>query len=298
MRRGPGTSEAENRASKARSPHRGWAFSPVGFVRRVYLSAYEDNVFFLASALAFDALVAVLPFTLLVLAILGHLAYSAADPVGAIQNVLAFALPRGHPELHAAADRVLMRLAERRETLSLVGLPLFLWFSTRFYSSARAALNEVFDTEESRPWLLGKGIDLILVLASLALLLLNALATVQVAAYPWLGQLVAQLGAFGAMVVLFFLVYTLAPSRRVSWDMALVGAVVAAVAFEIAKAFYGFYLVRFATFDRLLSGSNAVALVLLVVWVYYTACAFLIGGEVAEAYDLVRRQRQQRTVLV
>lgn len=269
-------------------------------MRRVYLSAYEDNVFFLASALAFDALVAVLPFTVLVLAILGHLAYSATDPVGGIENVLAFALPRGDPELHAAAERFLMGLAERRETLSLVGLPLFLWFSTRFYSSARAALNEVFDTEESRPWLLGKGIDLILVLASLALLLLNALATatVQVAAYPWLGQLVAQLGAFGAMVVLFFLVYTLAPSRRVSWDMALVGAVVAAVAFEVAKALYGFYLVRFATFDRLLSGSNAVALVLLVAWLYYTACAFLIGGEVAEAYDLVRRQRQQRAVLV
>lgn len=270
----------------------------MGFVRRVYVSAYEDNVFFLASALAFDALAAVLPFTVLVLAILGHLAYSAADPVGGIQNLLDFALPRGGPELRAAAERFLFRLAEGRETLSLVGLPLFLWFSTRFYSSARAALNEVFDTEESRPWLLGKGIDLILVLASLALLLLNALVTVQVAAYPWLGQLFAQLGAFSAMVVLFFLVYTLAPSRRVSWDMALVGAVVAALAFEIAKALYGFYLARFATFDRLLSGSNAVAVVLLVAWVYYTACAFLIGGEVAETYDLMKRQRQQRAVLV
>ncbi len=267
-------------------------------MRRVYLSAYEDKVFFLASALAFDALVAILPFTMLVLAMLGHLAYSANDPVAGMQNLLDFALPRGGPELRATAERFLGRLAERREALSLLGLPLFLWFSTRFYSSARAALNDVFDTEESRPWLLGKGIDLVLVLASLALLLLNALATVQVAAHPWLGQLVAQLGALGAMVVLFSLVYTLAPSRRVSWDMAMVGAVVAAVAFEIAKALYGFYLARFATFDRLLSGSNAVAVVLLVAWVYYTACAFLIGGEVAETYDLVKRQRQQRAVLV
>jgi membrane protein len=267
-------------------------------VRRVYLSAYEDKVFFLASALAFDALVAILPFGMLLLAIFGHLVYAAADSVGGIQNVLDFALPRGNPELRATAERFLAGLAERRETLSLVGLPLFLWFSTRFYSSARAALNDVFDTEESRPWLLGKGIDLALVLVSLALLLMNGFATVRLTAYPWLGRLVGQLGAFGAMLVLFFLVHKLAPSRRVSWDMALVGSVVAGVAFEVAKGLYGLYLMRFATLDRLFSGSNAVAVVLLVVWVYYTACAFLIGGEVAETYDLMKRQRQQRAVLV
>lgn len=297
-RKGPAATEPGRAAVRNAGWRRGWAFSPWGFVRRVYISAYEDKVLFLASALTFDALVALLPFTMLVLAALGHLAYSAADPVGSVNHLLDFLLPTGDPELRSGAQRFLALVGARRGTLSALGIPLFLWFSTRFYSSARAALNDVFDTEESRPWLVGKGIDLLLVLASLSLLVANVAATIQLGRYPWSGRLVAHLAAFGAMAMLFFLVYTVAPARKVLWDRALVGAAVAGVAFEVAKVLYGFYLARFASFDRLFSGTNALALVLLVAWVYYSACGFLLGGEVAKTYDLVRRQRQQRAILV
>ena len=52
-------------------------FSPLGFVRRVAVAAYEDNVFFLASALSFDALLALLPFILLSLAGIGYFLHTA-----------------------------------------------------------------------------------------------------------------------------------------------------------------------------------------------------------------------------
>ena len=105
------------------------------------------------------------------------------------------------------------------------------------------------------------------------------------------------LSAFSFGVVLFFVVYMLAPSRRVRWDTAFIAAVVASLAFEVAKKLYGLYLAQFATMDRLVSNANAIALGLLVFWIYYTACVFLVGGEVAETYDLARRQREQRAIL-
>ena len=85
--------------------------------------------------------------------------------------------------------------------------------------------------------------------------------------------------------------------RSVARDTAFVAAAVASLAFEVAKVLYGIYLSRFVTLDRLISNTNLLALALLVVWTYYTAFAFLIGGEVAETYDLMRRQREQREVL-
>jgi uncharacterized BrkB/YihY/UPF0761 family membrane protein len=65
----------------------------------------------------------------------------------------------------------------------------------------------------------------------------------------------------------------------------------------VAKRLYALYVIRFATLDRVASDANVVALLLFLLWVYYTAYLFLLGGEVAETYDLVRMRRLQRVRL-
>ena len=47
----------------------------------------------------------------------------------------------------------------------------------------------------------------------------------------------------------------------------------------------------------LLEKANLIAVVLFLLWIYYTAYVFLLGGEVAETYDLMRMRRQQRVRL-
>jgi membrane protein len=98
-------------------------------------------------------------------------------------------------------------------------------------------------------------------------------------------------------VLLFFAVYAIAPTRSMRGDTALVGAAVASLGFEVAKRLFSFYLARFTTIDNLISNANAIAVLLMVIWVYATACIFLLGGEVAETYELARRQREQRAIL-
>ncbi len=98
-------------------------------------------------------------------------------------------------------------------------------------------------------------------------------------------------------MVLFFVIYTMSPTRSIRWETAVISAVVASLGFEITKKLYVVYLLRFATVDRLISNTNAIALILLVVWIYFIACVFLIGAEVGETYDMRRRQRAQRAIL-
>ena len=71
-----------------RRTRRGWAYSPLGFLRRIVVSIYENQVMFLASALAFDALLAALPFCVLVLAALGYILHSMGGTLGDIHAVL------------------------------------------------------------------------------------------------------------------------------------------------------------------------------------------------------------------
>lgn len=268
-------------------------------MRRVWVAAYEDNVFFLASALTFDALVAALPFILLALGFLGYVVQGDRDTLSSLHALLDRFLPMraGAGGPMDPAERILAGITESRGQLSALGIPLFLWFSTRFYGGVRAGLNDVFDTEESRSWVLGKAVDLALVIVSLLVLVASTAVGLVLPAVGWPERLLRRTVSFGFGAVLFYLVYTIAPGRRVRRDTALVAATVASLSFEVARVLYGVYLAEFATLDRLVSNANAIAGGLFLVWMYYTAVVFLIGGEVAQTYDLMRRQREQRAIL-
>jgi membrane protein len=116
-------------------------------------------------------------------------------------------------------------------------------------------------------------------------------------AIDWLWRFSLELTSFALGVALFFVIFKFLPSRRIVWRTALVAAVFCSLGFEVAKRLYALYVTRFATLDRVASDANIVALFLFLLWVYYTAYLFLLGGEVAEMYDLVRMQRSQRVQL-
>jgi membrane protein len=282
----------------ARGP-RGWAFSPQGFLRRVLLGSYEDNITFLASGLTFDALLWILPLLLVALAVFGYVVGGASDPVEAVRAVIGAFLPEsgGASSPFQAVEEGLGGLVQSRARLSVYGAPFFVWFSWRLFGSIRAALNDVFDTDETRTWLTGKAVDLGLAVVAAVLITANTVITVLVLRANWAGRFFAGLLAYVVISILFYIIYTVAPSRPMRWDTALVAALFASFGFEITKRLYGIYLVEFVTLDRLISNTNAIALLLFVLWVYASAVVFLAGGEVAETYELARRQREQRALL-
>jgi membrane protein len=277
---------------------RGWAFSPLGFLRRVFIGGYEDNIPFLASGLTFDALLWVLPLLVVALSAFGYVAGGVEEPRELARVIVGVFLPEGGAEgPFRRVAAALEQLVEQRGRLTVYGGPFFVWFSWRLFGSVRAALNDVFDTEETRSWLSGKAVDLALGVTAAVLILANTLITVVVLRRPWAGRFTAGLLAYVAVMLLFYVVYTVAPSRQMRWDTALVAALFASLGFEVAKRLYGVYVVQFVTFDRLLSDTNAIALLLFVLWMYVTAVVFLAGGVLAETYDLARRQREQRAIL-
>jgi membrane protein len=289
----------------------GWHSSVWGVVKRTLEAAYEDNIPFLASALSFDLILTAIPFLVLVVAVLGTLVqHQVTTEQITMGELLSRFMPAGAgpgDEAVQHVESVLEQAVASRGSITLVGLPLFLYFSTRLFGGLRAALNEVFDTEENRPFPLAKLLDLILVLITGSLLLLSALLpAVEAGTIPYLGEgflvewmyrLSLEIIAFAFSTCLFFLVFKLLPSRRIAWRTALVAAVCCALAFEVAKRLYALYVSHFVTLDRLASNANVGAFLLLILWVYYTNLVFLIGGEIAESYDLARMRRAQRVKL-
>jgi len=293
-----------------------WAFS-----RRTLHQADRHRIPFLASALTFDALLAAIPFLLLVLVGLTHAAelspYTSPED---LQRLFTRFVPHvaaaGHDGPFEPVSRLLMNFVRARGTVSLYALPLFLWFSTRLFASIRTALTLVYDVPqraERRHFLLGylggKLRDAIMVGVTVALIVtnvvltaglkvLNARSHLLVLDYPALGFLVTAVGrlvaetvAFGFSIWLFYLVYRHASPRRLPRRAAIAGSVFSAVLFEVAKRAFGWYLRNLAVVGEFAAGPNIAALLFFVLWAYYTALVFLLGAVVAETWDLRSRLR-------
>ena len=89
--------------------------------------------------------------------------------------------------------------------------------------------------------------------------------------------------SFLVLTGLFALVYKILPDRRLAWRDVAVGAAVTAALFSIGKFLIGFYL---GTTDLASSYGAAGALILVLVWVYYSAQIFLLGAEFTKVYAL------------
>ncbi|MEP7282887.1 MAG: YihY/virulence factor BrkB family protein [Rubrivivax sp.] len=81
---------------------------------------------------------------------------------------------------------------------------------------------------------------------------------------------------FGLVTLLFAFIYKVMPRVRLAWTDVWVGAVVTALLFGLGRTLIGLYLQR----NAFASGFGAAgALVVVLVWVYYSAQVFLFGAE-------------------
>jgi membrane protein len=97
----------------------------------------------------------------------------------------------------------------------------------------------------------------------------------------WLLQLVNFVVSFGVITLMFALMYKILPRVRIAWHDVWIGAAVTAALFTIGKLLVGLYLGK----SSVASGFGAAgSLVVLLVWVYYSAQIFLLGAEFTWIY--------------
>ncbi|MGQ0622724.1 MAG: YihY/virulence factor BrkB family protein [Panacagrimonas sp.] len=90
---------------------------------------------------------------------------------------------------------------------------------------------------------------------------------------------------FAVITTLFALIYRVLPSVRIPWRDVWVGAAFTSVLFSAGKYLIGLYLGTAAISS---SFGAAGALVVIVVWVYYSAQIFLLGAEFTHEYSRLR----------
>ncbi|HSJ64777.1 MAG TPA: YihY/virulence factor BrkB family protein [Gemmatimonadaceae bacterium] len=281
------------------------------YAKRVWDNAGEDNIFFLTGGIAFNILLAAVPFMLLLLSGLGYLLDT--DAAEASQTVYRFVdnlLPPHDESPGSPIHALLDDLVQARGQVGLIGLLGFIWFSTRLFGSLRTVLAEVFDIEDTRGIVGGKLFDVQITVVSTILFalysVLNAyigIATAQSARRlqetgieaDVIGTLTSSVGrtvAFIFLTLMFFALYKYLPSRKIRWQSAALGAVFTGIFFELFKILFTAYLRSFSP-GSLYTGT-LYTIVIVVLWVYYSSFFFIVGGEVGRVYELRRVRRLQR----
>ncbi len=87
--------------------------------------------------------------------------------------------------------------------------------------------------------------------------------------------------SFALVTVLFAMIYKILPAVRIAWRDVLIGAAVTALLFSIGKFLIGVYIGNSAVASTY---GAAGSVILVLVWVYYSAQIFMLGAEFTKVY--------------
>jgi membrane protein len=258
-----------------------------------------DNGFFLSSGIAFNILINLIPFIMLLLALVGTYLYNDQEVLDHIRAYFRGVAPALDPKIVESLSDVM----QKRQIVGILGFVGLLWFSTLVFSSLRIALNIVFREEKSRGMLRGIGIDVLMILlAGILLLVSMALSSavtflqsyhgrIPVAIGPTVQWILKYLLPFVLSYCMFFLILKIIPNTKVHFKSALQAAFFTSLLWELAKHLFGWYVVHLAVYS-IVYGSFS-ALVIFVFWVYYSSTILIVGAEFA--YFLEKDRQRSMT---
>ncbi|MDB6082555.1 MAG: putative ribonuclease [Gammaproteobacteria bacterium] len=291
------------------APHRRFG-DIVDIATRSVLGWFEHNASSLGAALAFYTLFSVAPILIIAVAIAGYVFGPDTAQTEVLSQLRALIGDAG-----AAAIRQLLSSAhysDKKGLAAALGIITLVVGATSVFGELQNALERIWQTppppEETGWWrfIRARILSVGMVLGIGFLLLVSLVVSAALAAFGgWLGTFLPQLDivlplldlvlSFGMTVLLFAMIYKYVPRDSVSWGDVWVGATVTAFLFTIGKSLIGLYLGK-SSFNSAYGAAGS--LIVLLLWIYYSAQIFLLGAEFTRvfAYRHGSRSGQERAV--
>jgi membrane protein len=279
------------------SPGRSWRRTAL----EIWNKLSEDDVFGRAAQLAYYWLFSIFPLLIFLTTLLAFLPMrrNLDQWIRAVSAVLP-------PEAYTLLNNTFQQITrEQRGGLLSFSILLMLWSSSSGMEAIITALNRAYDTAPARAWwkvrLLAIGLTLgmaVFIISALALIFFGEYIGAQIARYFGFSSAfetfwaVAQLPIIIALTLLAIeLIYYFAPNigrgrngRR--WEWFTPGAIFAVGLWLLSSFGFRYYVSRFGHFDATYGALGGVMVLML--WLYLTGLAILVGGEINSVFRLAR----------
>ena len=261
----------------------------------------------MGAAISYYTIFSIAPLLLIVIAVAG-LVFGADAAAGRIYAELAGLLGSAGAEAIQAMVESASK-PERSVVGSIVGVATLLIGATTVFAELQSALDRIWRTPAAAkpegPFSLIRAralsFGLILTIGFLLLVSLIMSAALSAAGEAWLPDipswkivlhLIDITISFAIVTALFAAIYKWLPRATIAWGDVWTGAAVTALLFTVGKLLIGLYIGT----SGIASGFGAAAsIVVLMIWVYYSAQIFLLGAEFTwlYAYRFGSRRGQQ-----
>jgi membrane protein len=255
---------------------------------------HEEKLQQVAGSLTFTTTLALVPLLTIILAIFTTFPvfsnFRASLDAWFVQTMM----PKG---ISSTIINSLTQFASKAKGISAVGAVALFFTSAAMMGMIERAFNQIWKVKRVRP--LGQRVVIYWALVTLAPLLfglsISASSQVFVAtsglakAAPLFGSVFNTLMSVGLTCGAYTLLYTLVPNRFVDWRDAAWGALMAALAFEVAKRLFALFIRQFPTYTVIYGALAALPLFLL--WIYLSWMITLIGALLAAALPVVKYER-------
>ena len=268
----------------------------MNIILKSILSFFKDNGPLLAGSIAYFFLMSFVPFCLFLITIFGYI-------LGGDQEFYAFFLNRLIRLFPAATSDISHELAVlvAYRKIGIVTFMIYVYFSYQLYLALQTAMHLIFREPAEKLLLITIVRSLIIVTLIVVFIAISFTATSAIQMLrPMITTLTGiRIGMFTGLLIRFLIplvlvflitttLYIFLPAKRANFGNALQGALFTTVFLEAARHLFTFYAVTAASSYGALYGSLS-SLVIFLLWVYLSACIFLVGAEIVCHLQVSRR---------
>ena len=258
------------------------------YVTRLVKKFLADNSMILSSSIAYYFLFSIFPLMLILISVSGFI----LDIPEMEMNLLEFVEER-IPIIYEFTETNIEMAVQNRRNVGIIGLIFLLIATTYVFDSIQYALNKIFKSDTHRPFIKQKLFGFLIILMIFTLILLSFLFTgilVYLAdnifdllniggGLPNLFiQAISIAIGLGFNFLIFSLVYYFGTNRTFKFRNIYIGAIVAAVIWEISKQVFIIYLDRFAAFE--LTYGSVGSIISFLMWLYISSLILLLGAQI------------------
>ena len=277
--------------------------------KRVWNEANKDDIWGRAAQLSYYFLLALFPLLLVLMAIFGIFANEGTELRQSLINYLSQVMPTSAGELvQKTVDELSNSAGAGKISIGLVAM---LWAASNGMGAISETLNIAYNVKESRPWwktrLVAVNLTIalsLLVVAALVLLLYGSEIARAIAASAGLSGVFTVTWNIAQWPIVFFfillsfnLIYFFAPDLKgKEWSWITPGAAVGVALWLLVSFGFRTYLKYFNSYSATYGSLGA--LIIMMLWFYFTGMAILFGGEVnSEIEDAMVKGGAQDTNL-
>jgi membrane protein len=275
--------------------------NPMNLLRRSFNQWSEHDAPRLGAALAFYAILSISPLVILSMAIISSVVDRSQAQAQLLDQVQTLVGPEGRGTV-----QTLLVAGQKRSSgffAPIAGFAILLFGASGVFGELRSALNTIWETKSQnslgvlgilrkRVFSIGMvfSVGFLLIISLLVSTALAALTTFLRRIMPLSHLLMTMIDfliSFLAIAVLFGLILKYVPEATIKWKEVRIGALFTALLFTIGKSLLGLYLGQAAPG---FSFGAAGSLVVMVIWIYYSAQIFFFGAEFTHVYALAQAE--------